>query len=471
MRFDRRDLILLGIFTLFFGFLFMTGEPIYAGDTLQYERQMVMREPGYALLMQFCRFLQPNGFYWLVILVQNIVAILTNTVFMVWIRRRFDLNIAMTLLFTVILLTPHAMTPMFTHKNLVLTNTLMTEGILFSLYPLALMGMMDVVWDMKPLGMKSIGALAMFLLLSLIRGQMMVMFVLWFIVTCVIALRNRICDKKISENLASGRVKERIIYLLALVIMAFIVRSGIVHIYNYCENGLFVSTASGKAIAFANVLYAADREDGEAITDEGLRELFYEMYDRADADKMNYKYSPSGILNRAIHQEKCHDDLNFIYFAEPAKRYVGETKGIYVDRYQELMIEIDEVAQQIAVQIMPRLIGRYIYTYIAIAIQGFVRTVSYAHPVFIPYSVIVYIAATAVTIVLWRCNPKSRAASFMAVILLAIVGNVCAVALMLQCLSRYMIYNMPMFYVAGFLELMELVMVRRRGREEWGTGI
>lgn len=54
MRFDRRNLIFFGIFALFFGVLLGTGEPIYVNDTFQYENQMVMREPGYALLIQFC---------------------------------------------------------------------------------------------------------------------------------------------------------------------------------------------------------------------------------------------------------------------------------------------------------------------------------------------------------------------------------------------------------------------------------
>ena len=77
-----------------------------------------------------------------------------------------------------------------------------------------------------------------------------------------------------------------------------------IHVYNYCEQGLFVDTASGTALSFANVLYVADREDGEAIAQEALRTLFYEMYDSADADRMNYKYAPSGILGRAAHHEQ-----------------------------------------------------------------------------------------------------------------------------------------------------------------------
>ena len=230
--------------------------------------------------------------------------------------------------------------------------------------------------------------------------------------------------------------------------------------YNYCEQGLFVDTASGKAMSFANILYVADREDGMAIADDGLRELFYEMYDSADADRMNEKYAPSGILNKAAYHEKCHDELNFTYFAEPAKRYVGERQGIYTDRYQELMIAIDEVADQLSKQLMPEVAVRYLRNYLNVTALGFVRTVAYENPVLSWYALFIYMAAVALTVWLWRKGRGGMAASFMAVVLLTIVGNVCATALMIQCISRYMIYNLPLFYMAGMLELRELL--RRR---------
>ena len=81
------------------------------------------------------------------------------------------------------------MTPVFASTHLVLTNTLMTEGILFSLYPLAFVCLLDMMWSGKPIGKKSFGTLAFFWLISLIRGQMMVLFVVWFLAAFVLAVR------------------------------------------------------------------------------------------------------------------------------------------------------------------------------------------------------------------------------------------------------------------------------------------
>lgn len=460
---DRRNLIFLGIFTVFFGFLLITGEPIYSNDTFQYENQMVMREPGYALLIQFMRFLSPDRHYELIIALQNILAVVTNTAVIAFLRGRFGLNMPLSFLCVLVLLAPHIMTPVFSSTHLILTNTLMTEGILFSLYSVAFMSLLDAMWDGQPFGKASIRTIVLFWVLSLIRGQMMVLFVVWFVAMGAAAIAGNIRKTGISRRKAAVDSARQCILLCLILVIAFVVRTNLVRAYNYLESGLFVDTASGKAMSFANVLYVADRNDGEAIEDESLRALFYEMYDSADADGMNYKYASEGILNRAAHHEKCHDDLNFIYFSEPARRYVGETQGIYADRFQELMIAVDGIAGELSAALMPRVIGRYALNYICVIALGFVRTVSYETPLLAWYALFIYVVAVVLTIALWRGNPGSRAASFMAVTLLTIVGNVCATALMIQCISRYMIYNLPLFYIAGILELMELLKGGRYG--------
>ena len=125
---------------------------------------------------------------------------------------------------------------------------------------------------------------------------MMVLFVVWFLTAYVLTVRNAVKRTEETGNranaleLAENIAKQGLLAALAAVIIVFAARTVVVRVYNYCEQGLFVDTASGKAMAFANVLYVADREDGAAIEDDALRELFYEMYDSADADRMNYKY-------------------------------------------------------------------------------------------------------------------------------------------------------------------------------------
>ena len=133
------DLSILIVFTIFFGFLLITGEPLYLGDSYQHEMQFVTREPVYALLIQFLRWISPEHHYQLVIIVQNILAIVTNTIFVCTMRRLLNLKWYLLPPFILILLAPHIMTPIASATGMVITNSLLSEGISYSLYLIFIM--------------------------------------------------------------------------------------------------------------------------------------------------------------------------------------------------------------------------------------------------------------------------------------------------------------------------------------------
>ena len=435
------DITIFLVFAVFFGFLLITGEPQYLGDSFQHEMQFVTREPVYALLLQFLRFLSPKHHYELIILVQNILAIVANTIFVCVLRRLLNLKWYMLPVMIVILLAPHIMTPLASASGMVITNSLLSEGISYSLYLFFILHILKAVWSRNILGKDSLFAFFWAIGVSLVRGQFMVLILVWFLAMAIIAFLQK-------------KWKQIAIFVVMLAV-AFVGRGLLVKTYNYCEQGLFVDTASGKAMSVANVLYVADREDGEAITDEGLRELFYEIYDRAYADGMNYQFSPDGLLARAAHHEECHDSLNFDYFAIAAKEYVTETTGVTVEDYQLMMVEVDKVASALMSELLPQVVVKYAYNYVAMVLMGFVRSVAMVHPIFNWYALAIYLIAMILTIFVWVKKHDSKAAPFMALVLLMITGNVTGTSLMIQCISRYMLYNLPLFYLAGLLLLLE----------------
>lgn len=454
-RKNRFNLLIFIIYAAFFGFTLVTGSPIYVNDTFQYDNQMVMREPVYGLLMHITRLISPQNYYWYVIAIQNIIAIAANTIITISIRRKFSLNKAVSLLVAVIQLAPYILTYFFSETHVVLTNSLMTEGILVSVYPLAFICLLNALHSRNPLGRESIAAIFILLMLSLIRGQMMFLFVEWLLVAFVVLLERK------------NKLKKTVMQMLAVIltfISVFALRSLIVCSYNYCESGMFVDTASGKTTFATNVLYVSDREDGRSIKDEKLRELFYKIYDEADEGKKNYKYAKGGIISRALYHETSHDTIKYAYLIENAKQYVGETKGIYVDQYNELIVEIDEVALEMALYILPGAFIRYLKNYISIITFGFIRSVAYVNSVFIAYAAFIYIMVVTLTVVLFIKNRNSKSAAAMTIVLIMIIGNVCATGLMINCLSRYMVYNIALFYIAGLLELVELAGLKSGGK-------
>ncbi|MEE1255089.1 MAG: hypothetical protein UHN47_01040 [Lachnospiraceae bacterium] len=452
MRNRITDISIFIVFMAFFGFLLITGEPLYLGDSFQHEMQFVTREPVYALLIQFLRWVSPEHHYWFIIIVQNILAVVTNTIFMCVVRREWKLKWPVLVLFVAILLSPHILTPIASASGMVITNSLLSEGIAYSLYLFYVLYILKAIWRMESVGKDSMLAFFWAVFMSLVRGQFMILILVWFLAMALIAFLQK-------------RWKQIVVFVVMLAI-AFVGRGLIVKTYNFCEQGLFVATASGKAMSIANVLYVADREDGEAIEEEDLRTAYYEIFDRAYADGMNYRFSPDGLLARAAHHEDCHDSLNFDYFAVVAKEYVTATTGITVEDYQRMMVEVDKVAASLMAELLPQVLLRYLYNYIAMVMMGLIRSVAFLHPIFNWYSFAIYLIAVILMIYVWMKKPCSKAAPFMALVLLMIMGNVAGTSLMIQCISRYMLYNLPLFYMAGFLLLIDCFDIYNSKRHE-----
>ena len=446
--YDWMDVAVIATFIVFFGFLWIVGEPLYLSDTYQHENQFVTREPVYALLIQLIRTISPKYQYEWLVAIQNLLAMFAHIIFVLFLRKRFSIkNIWMPVVVFVVL-TPHILTPIGSASHMIITNSLLSEGISFSLYLFFIIYLLRMLDSEKIIGRDSLIALGWALFLSMVRGQMMTLLLVWFLVLAV-----KSCLQKKYRKL---------LWLGIILIASFLSRGLLIKTYNYCEQGLFVSTAAGKAMSVANVLYVAEREDGEAIEDEQLRNFFYEIYDAAYQDEMLAVFSPSGLMARAKHHEECHDTLNFDYFGEAAKLYVRDTKGIYLDEFQQLMVEVDEVASVLQRELMPEVLLRYAYNYVSVIAMGFVRSVAIVHPLLNWYALIIYIVAVILMCWLLKKNKKSKAAIFMAVVLLMIVGNVTATSLMIQCISRYMIYNLPLFYLAGMFMLIESWQIIRK---------
>ncbi len=439
---DGFDYFVIIVLTIFFGFLLLTGEPQYLGDTFQHENQFVTREPVYALLIQTLRALSPEYHYHLVIIVQNLLAIFANCIFLLTLRKELSLKGAFILPLLAILISPHIITPLASASGMVITNSLLSEGIAYSLYLFFAIYIFKTAWKQDCLGKDSVTALCWAIIMSLVRGQFMVLILAWFIVVALIA----VWQKKWS----------RIAILAVLLFLSFIGRGLLVKTYNYCEQGLFVGTASGKTTMVTNVLYVADREDGEAIADEKLRNMYYQVYDAAYETGLNYKASGEGLYARALHHAGSHDTLKFDYFIVAAKEYVTETTGTTVEDYQTMMVEVDRVASAIMSELLPEVLGRYIYNYMAMMMMGFVQSIAVMHPILNWYALVMYICFIVLIIFAWKMKKDSKIASSAAIVLLMITGTVTGTALMIHCLSRYVLYNLPLFYIAGLLLLFEI---------------
>ena len=104
----------------------------------------------------------------------------------------------------------------------------------------------------------------------------------------------------------------------------------------------------------------------------------------------------------------------------------------------------------------PQPAGSSCKNYFVIASLGFVRSIAIDKGMLSYFAVLLYIVAIGIVLYLLRKDWKNPAAWFMIFVLLLICGTVFGTSIMIECISRYMIYNLPLFYIAGMTMLEEI---------------
>ena len=305
---------------------------------------------------------------------------------------------------------------------------------------------------------KKAAACSLFLafLISLARTQMMVTILIWMAVAgarIVLWPKNR-WRRRTWQNPRNGKWKIRHLLIMVVIVAAvFILRTLAVKSYNLVFNGHFINNTYGTVNTLTNILYAADREDGERIRDQEAREFFFRMYDLAEERRANYKYAGSSLREKTEHIEAWHDTIKYEMIEDVFYQTYDKTvTSDYI--IQNLMA--DETAGKIIRGILPGCFFRWFGNYLLIASYGAVRSIAVVHPLVNWAAFFIYVSALALTLFVWRKNRENPAVPVMLISLLAILANVGAVSITIMCLSRYMIYGFAPFYTGYFLLLLSL---------------
>ena len=338
-----------------------------------------------------------------------------------------------------ILLAPHIITPVFSASGLVLSNGVISEALGLPLFYLFTAQCMKMVYTRQRGA--ALSSLLLSLFLSLVRGQMMFTILLWLVFAGAVV----IVEKK--------KLAKRLLICVVCTALAFGTRTLLVKSYNLVFNGYFINNTFGSVGLLANILYAADEEDAERIVDRDARVMFELSYRLAKEQGATYQDAPEGFFNRAAHLEKWHDAIKFEMIEEPW-RQLHDREG-FIDYIPE-NVESDRIAATIVKSLLPAVLGRWLYDYLALACYGLIRSIAVVHPLLNWYALTAYLAYIVLAALAWRKNHNSNAVWLAAFSLLAVLANVFATSMIIMCLSRYVIYGLPLFYVSGLMLLYEL---------------
>ena len=425
---------------LFFAALWLLGTTGIYNDSNQYIAMHIHREPLYSFFLWIFRSLFGETKYLdIVRFLQNGLAAFSVIWLAESLKKRFDFGQWMEALVCLILLAPHIITPVFSASGLVLSNGVISEALGLPLFYLFTAQCMKMVYTRQRGA--ALSSLLLSLFLSLVRGQMMFTILLWLVFAGAVV----IVEKK--------KLAKRLLICVVCTALAFGTRTLLVKSYNLVFNGYFINNTFGSVGLLANILYAADEEDAERIADKDARVMFELSYRLAKEQGATYQDAPEGFFNRAAHLEKWHDAIKFEMIEEPW-RQLHDREG-FIDYIPE-NVESDRIAATIVKSLLPAVLGRWLYDYLALACYGLIRSIAVVHPLLNWYALTAYLAYIVLAALAWRKNHNSNAVWLAAFSLLAVLANVFATSMIIMCLSRYVIYGLPLFYVSGLMLLYEL---------------
>jgi len=425
---------------LFFAALWLLGTTGIYNDSNQYIAMHIHREPLYSFFLWIFRSLFGETKYLdIVRFLQNGLAAFSVIWLAESLKKRFDFGQWMEALVCLILLAPHIITPVFSTSGLVLSNGVISEALGLPLFYLFTAQCMKMVYTRQRGA--ALSSLLLSLFLSLVRGQMMFTILLWLVFAGAVV----IVEKK--------KLAKRLLICVVCTALAFGTRTLLVKSYNLVFNGYFINNTFGSVGLLANILYASDEEDAKRIADQDARVMFELSYRLAKEQGATYQDAPEGFFNRAAHLEKWHDAIKFEMIEEPW-RQLHDREG-FIDYIPE-NVESDRIAATIGKSLLPAVLGRWLYDYLALACYGLIRSIAVVHPLLNWYALTAYLAYIVLAALAWRKNHNSNAVWLAAFSLLAVLANVFATSMIIMCLSRYVIYGLPLFYVSGLMLLYEL---------------
>ena len=143
------------------------------------------------------------------------------------------------------------------------------------------------------------------------------------------------------------------------------------------------------------------------------------------------------------------------------RKVIYSKYGLDESEFLKLMIYEDELCKSVSKQLLPHIFAKYFKNYVIISMLGFVRSIAVEKSVLPLYALLMYISVITVSVISLKNNIYSNQVKVMIFVLIMICGNVLGTALVIQCITRYMIYNLPFFYMTLIALLMSYPKVNK----------
>lgn len=422
-------------------YLYRGGGVYIAADSSQYINAMPYLSSGYPIFLATLRTIfQGNEIYLFVaILIQNCLM-----AFSIWylgqtVGEFFELNWKWKV-FLYFLLAFTAYSHYFIGKaHRIVMNCIQTEGLSFALYYLffafLLRGFIKNQWS------SIINSFLLLAILTLVRGQFEALLIVLFVVSIFYLLYRR--------EKALRYLQITLSFIGAMAVISFVGK-----VYVHMTSGEPLTEPVGLKAACANVLLVTQERDCEELSDETLKRVYQEINRQIEKENFRERMDLNSLIDRGQEMENVHDRITGI----TETVFTQELKTYNVPQAQKLQIKADWYRTMIFT-FLPSHLEAWLQNYFAVALCGLIRSNLIIRPILSYVSLLFYLAVVVMIFI----SQRGPATKFMLLVLICIFTNVCAVSLITFCLSRYMLYNLAIFYIA-FLMLAREILAKRRAK-------
>lgn len=445
----KRSILLFCISMSFYLFFFFKDGYVLCADSNSYIDMNFTREPLYSLYLDLLRLLFSNyGDFYLLVAVfgQSILAGFAAFSISNYLTKELKLPIWTSLGILAMPLATSLLCRFVAQRGSMYSNSILTEGIAISIYLLFIRFCTEYLLHQTR---KSFVLCSILCFIGIsTRKQMYVLLVLFFISMLV-----RIIYKKNKFGLLKS-----LLTVICIIFFVFLFDRG----YNYTVRGKFAGHVDDNRFVATMVFYTADREYADYIRNDEIRQLFLDVYDICNENGYLMNHSPKGWFDEVTHFSDHYDLIQLNTLSLTLADRVPDMD--YAKEVEFDSIRIDMVKSEIIKALLPHEIPRILKVMFNNFLAGLVNTVAQRTHLLCIYSLITYLSY----VILYAClikrgkknhftNSQKIILVFSTLILVSIVANVALVAAVIFCQTRYVIYNMAPFYIAGILMLYEFL--------------
>lgn len=292
------------------------------------------------------------------------------------------------------------------------------------------------------------------------------------------------CGKTGTRKAALSWLFRDVAALLCAGVLIFLIG----HIYNLTFHGVWSFHTGSADKIDSTLLYTVTEKDAELFVSnekaapddaDNLRELFLSVEEELAGQQLRYVDAPSGSwVELCSHYADSYDIIGFEVLDPLVDGYVRTNRPDLIPGSMEFAIATDQVCQSLEHVLIRQNPGRLLYLWINNVRKGFVNTVLRVSTVLNWASLVLWISYLSALFLLIQREKHKSGDSFRtseknscnaaeekrcvdtillaALVLLGTLVNCMVVGAIIFPQTRYMIYNMGLFYIALILMMGEL---------------